>query len=331
MGSGHADRPAAGGPQQRIATAPAGAFLPFDPAAVVEDEINLCLRWPDVPRVPAATPAPPYPTVPTLILQGAEDLRTPPAWSARVAARIPGAKRLVVPGVGHSTVSDPRGCAADAILRFVRGLGAERCSRVRTGVPAVAVGAGDFDSLPGYNGLPRKVGRTVRALAATFDDLRIVLSPAVLAAAGGGLRGGSWDMRAAGSSWTTIRRSAGVTVNGGGSRALTLRVSGTKAASGKVTLRSNGRLTGTLGGRNLGPPLRAARIERPRARVGALTRRPEPSARQVLPRRPSRVGRGRHRPRARARARGTSPPMVARIGFKAAARHRFWSKLPLAS
>ena len=38
--------------QQRIAAAPAGAFAPFDPAAVVEDEINLCLRWPDVPRVP---------------------------------------------------------------------------------------------------------------------------------------------------------------------------------------------------------------------------------------------------------------------------------------
>ena len=194
--------------QQRIATAPAGAFLPFDPATVVEDEINLCLRWPDVPRVPAATPAAPYPTVPTLILQGAEDLRTPPEWSARVAARIPGSKRLVVPGVGHSTVSDPRGCAAEAILRFVRGASvAARCSRVRTGVPAVAVAPSDFDSLPGYPGLPRKVGRTVRALAATFDDLRIVLSPAVLAdRRGRPARRFLGGAQAAGSSCATIRR-----------------------------------------------------------------------------------------------------------------------------
>ena len=29
---------------------PPNAFAPFDPAIVVEDEIDLCLRWPDVPR-----------------------------------------------------------------------------------------------------------------------------------------------------------------------------------------------------------------------------------------------------------------------------------------
>ena len=49
-------------------------------------------------RARASTAAPlPYPTVPTLILQGGEDLRTPPEWSARVAARIPGAQRFVDP------------------------------------------------------------------------------------------------------------------------------------------------------------------------------------------------------------------------------------------
>ena len=87
------------------------AFAPFDPPIVVEDEIDLCLRWPDVPRPPSTAAPLPYPTVPTLILQGGEDLRTPPEVSARVAARIPGSVRIVVPGTGHSTVSDPRTCS----------------------------------------------------------------------------------------------------------------------------------------------------------------------------------------------------------------------------
>ena len=193
--------------QQRIAAAPPAAFAPFDPAVVVEDEINLCLRWPDVPRPAARPPAGPYPAVPTLILQGGEDLRTPPEWSARVAARIPGAQRLVVPGrrpLGRSATragARPRGRA----LRPRR----ERAPR--------AAGACRPASRPwrsrrrrstrcrGYAGLPRKIGRTVRALAATFDDLRLVLSPAVPWRAGGGLRGGTWEVRAAGSSCATSR------------------------------------------------------------------------------------------------------------------------------
>ena len=123
------------GPSQ---TAPT-AFLPFDSSVVVEDEIDFCLRWPDVPRAPSAVPASPYPSVPTLILQGGEDLRTPPEVSARVAAQIPGSVRLVVPGTGHSTVSDPRTCSADAIERFVAGrtLPKSPCKRIPTGIPAV--------------------------------------------------------------------------------------------------------------------------------------------------------------------------------------------------
>ena len=107
--------------QQRIAALPANTFAPFDPPIVVEDEIDLCLRWPDVPRPPSTAAPLPYPTVPTLILQGGEDLRTPPEVSARVAARIPGAVRIVVPGTGHSTVSDPRTCSRRRSTRFIAG------------------------------------------------------------------------------------------------------------------------------------------------------------------------------------------------------------------
>ncbi len=181
--------------QQALAAVPPTDFAPFDAQVVVEDEIDLCLRWPDVPR--PTPPAPlPYPTnVPTLFLQGAEDLRTPPEWSAAVAARIPGAIRLVVPGVGHSTVSDPRDCAADGDHRLHRGQeAADDCRRIPTGVPAVQSPPPDFESLDGVNGYPRKVGRTLRALLGAFQDLDLLISPARLSSSGGGLRGGSWSL-----------------------------------------------------------------------------------------------------------------------------------------
>ncbi len=43
--------------QQRIGALPADAFAPFDPPTVVGDEIDLCLRWPDVPRPPSTAAA----------------------------------------------------------------------------------------------------------------------------------------------------------------------------------------------------------------------------------------------------------------------------------
>ena len=56
------------------------------------------------------------PSVPTLILSGAEDLRTPTANAREVAALIPGSKLLVVPDAGHSVLgSDPSTCSRDAL------------------------------------------------------------------------------------------------------------------------------------------------------------------------------------------------------------------------
>ncbi|WP_028058552.1 alpha/beta fold hydrolase [Candidatus Solirubrobacter pratensis] len=261
--------------QQRIAVAGPDAFRPFDPQSVVEDEIDLCLRWPDVPRPPSPAPKPPYPAVPTLILQGGEDLRTPPEVSARVAAEIPGAKRVVVPGVGHAiTGADPSGCGQRALLRFVAGRSfPATCRRVPTGVPGVLYGPRRFESLRGFPGVPRKVGRTLRALEATFDDLRVVTSAAVLTSAGGGLRGGTWT--AHGGRLTVDRYTVvgGVTVTGGGTSRLTLRIAGSKAAHGTVTLRSGGRLAGTLGGHRIAVRLStSASSAKRRARIAQLAR-----------------------------------------------------------
>jgi pimeloyl-ACP methyl ester carboxylesterase len=253
--------------QQRIGALPPDTFTPFDPPIVVEDEIDLCLRWPDVPRPPSGAAPLPYPTAPTLILQGGEDLRTPPEVSTRMAARIPGSVRLMVPGTGHSTVSDPRTCAASAIVRFVRGAALPKtCSRIRTGIPAVLGAPATFESLRGFGGLPRKIGRTVSALGATLDDLRLVLSPAALTTSGGGLRGGSWAIRGNRLVLRNYEAVNGVTVTGSGNDRITLRVAGPEAARGTVTLRS-GRLSGTLGGRRIAvrlgsPSVSAAKASR---------------------------------------------------------------------
>jgi pimeloyl-ACP methyl ester carboxylesterase len=262
--------------QQRIAALPPTAFTPFDPAMVVEDEIDLCLRWPDVPRPATDAAQPPYPAVPTLILQGREDLRTPPEGSARVAARIPGAHRIVIAGVGHSTVSDPRACAADAILAFVAGRTPPRtCRRVPTGVPAVQSAPARFESLRGVGGYPRKVGRTLRAVVATINDLELVLSPATLGSSGGGLRGGSWAVEGRRLVLSDFQAVTGVTVGGGGDlvRSLRLRIGGAKAAKGTLTLNRRG-LTGRLGGRRVALRLRGAQasLVHEKLRVPALVR-----------------------------------------------------------
>ena len=247
--------------QQRLAAFPPGTFAPFDPGVVTEDEIDLCLRWPDIPRPASVTPAPPYPNVPTLILQGGEDLRTPPEWSARIQSRIPGSVRLVIPGVGHSTVSSSA-CAIDAITDFARDRRPpSSCSRLSTGVPAVEAAPAAFESLKGYPGLPGKVGRTVRAVAATIDDVRLALSPAALATSGGGLRGGSWEVSEGRLVLRNYQAVTGVTVSGSVRRTFRLRVAGPKAASGTLTLVGS-KLTGRIGGRQVSVRARTPRISR---------------------------------------------------------------------
>src|SRR4051794_38661277 len=238
--------------------APPGASTPSGPPAPREDEIALPLRGRDVPRPPPTTPPPPYPAVPTLILQGAEDLRTPPEVSARIAARIPGAKRLVVPGVGHAIIGDDySGCGARALLRFVAGRSFPPTRRPPpTNVAGVPAPPASFSALRGVTGLPLKVGRTVRALAATIDDLLIVFSPAVLTSTGGGLRGGTWSLRQGRLRLHRYEAVPGVEVSGGGldsargiRRGWHLTIGGTRAAHGRVLLRRGGRVSGRIGGR----------------------------------------------------------------------------------
>jgi hypothetical protein len=88
----------------------------------------------------------------------------------------------------------------------------------------------------------------------------------VLANSGGGLRGGSWSAHGRRLTVTGYQAVPGVTLTGGGTKQLTLQIGGAQAAHGTVTLRSGGRLAGTLGGRRI--RLRVGTSAAAPARVG---------------------------------------------------------------
>jgi pimeloyl-ACP methyl ester carboxylesterase len=246
------------------------AFFPFDYATARVDEIDLCLRWPGVPRQQTAQAAGPYPAVPTLILQGGEDLRTPPAGSAHDAAALPNVQRVVVPGVGHAVIGgDPTGCGVRRLYAFLRGQRASApCPRVATHVPAVGVPPSDLAQLAPARGIPGTAGRTVAALDVALDDLTFALSPALGSpVSGAGLRGGSFvldgeTIRLRGFEYVPGVRLSG-TVGRGGAR---LRVSGRAAADGTLRVSPRGSVRGRLGGRavstrlSAGPPRALAAV-----------------------------------------------------------------------
>jgi pimeloyl-ACP methyl ester carboxylesterase len=232
-----------------------GALAPFDFGVVRADLIDLCLRWPGAGRL-APTARATYPAVPTLILQGGEDLRTPPAGSAAVAAAIPGATRVVVPGVGHAVLAaDPSRCGLRALVAFTTARPvAPECARVPTHVPAAAIPPASLHEVAPVAGLPAATGRTLGAVRLTLDDLAFALS---LSDEGGGLRGGSYELTGDGVRLRRLEAVPGVRLTG---RPARLRVAG--PVSGTVRL-SGGRLRGRLGGRAVSLGLRdtaAARL-----------------------------------------------------------------------
>jgi pimeloyl-ACP methyl ester carboxylesterase len=271
--------------RRRAAAAGPGAFRPFDFDTAAADEIRLCLHWPGVPEAastakPAPSTARPYPAAPTLLLQGGEDLRTPPEVSARLAAELPRATRVIVPGVGHGVVTaDPSGCAATALLRFLAGhpVGGT-CRPVPTHVPGTAIPPRHLAAVPARAGRgrgPLLVRRTVAAIGLTLDDVRFALSPAFSTRAGGGLRGGAYRDTSDGLSLRGYEAVGGVRLTGRWhGRRLVLRIGGREAARGRVVIRPDGRLRGVLAGHAVAarlehrPPRPVSRGEVARAGLG---------------------------------------------------------------
>ena len=236
-----------------------GAFFPFGYDVARADEIDLCLRWPETSPAPVLGGA--YPAVPTLILQGGDDLRTPPAGSERVAAALPDVQRVVIPGVGHAVVGgDPTRCGVRRLSTFLAGRRVAPCKRVATLVPAVGVPPLTLGGLAPLPGVPGVRGRTLAALDATLDDLTFALSPALGSPlAGPGLRGGTFRLRRGAIVLRGLRVVRGVRVSGVLPRrgSASLRISGSAAAGGRVRVSARGGVRGRLGGRRVRGRLRA--------------------------------------------------------------------------
>jgi pimeloyl-ACP methyl ester carboxylesterase len=246
----------ASSPSRRLAEAKAqihalgvGAIAPFTQAEVLGlSDIPACAFWPFTTPAPAVKDAP-FPSVPTLILSGADDLRTPTANAREVAAEIPGSKLVVVPNVGHSVLSDdPTSCSSNALQALFVGKPTAPCSTAPPALlrptPLPPARLADVAPAPGNHGKP---GRTLDAVLLTLADFGHQLALQALAQLGssnsaavssvnvGGLRSG-WAGFAAGK--LVLRDYSyvpGVTVSGEITAAkIELSVGGTAAARGTL-------------------------------------------------------------------------------------------------
>jgi pimeloyl-ACP methyl ester carboxylesterase len=244
---------------------PTSAFAPFTAStALQESNIQACAHWPySTPSAPAQDA--PLPDVPTLILSGADDLRTPTANAREVAAQIPDAHLIVVPYTGHSVLTDePTPCAREALTALFSSTTIKPCPAAPTPMalrppPLPPRRLSSVTPTSGYSGLP---GRTLHAVQLTLaDSLRQLtlqlgsVSPESLAVPPlrtGGLRAG-W-VRYVGGVLTFHDYSyvPGVTISGTvGVETAAVRVVGSVAAHGNLHMGANKSLTGVLGGRHV--------------------------------------------------------------------------------
>ncbi len=257
-------------PRQRIAQAlaaakalPASTFAPFAASdALALSDIPTCAYWPYTTPGPVLDQAP-LPDVPTLILSGADDLRTPTAGAREVAAAIPDAHLLVVPNTGHSVLTEEQGsCASDGLQALFAGKPVKACPPTPTPAslrpqPPPPARIALVSPAPGYGGLP---GRTLHAVALTYGDFvhqllfELTLSGALESATAatlsfGGLRSG-WARFAGGElSLHDYSYVPGVTISGTiDDEGVQLRVGGQSAAHGSLRRDAEKALVGSLGG-----------------------------------------------------------------------------------
>jgi pimeloyl-ACP methyl ester carboxylesterase len=260
----------ASSPERRLTEAraqlgalPARAFAPFDREdALALSDLEACAAWPFTQPSPPLG-AGPLPAVPTLIVSGAEDLRTPTSGARAVAASIPGAHLLVVPDTGHSALTtEPGTCALNALraLFAAKPVGSCRAKAPPAYLKPTPLAPRRLAAVPSLQGYHGRAGRTLAAVGLTLANLIRELAVSIVdsglraltrphGVSTGGLRGG-WagisSRRLALHRYTYV---PGVWVSGWiGSERARLRVGGRAAAAGRLSLTANGRLVGTLAG-----------------------------------------------------------------------------------
>jgi pimeloyl-ACP methyl ester carboxylesterase len=256
---------------------PAAAFAPFDARTALQASlVEACDAWPYASSPPP--PAAPLPNVPTLILSGAQDLRTPTSNATHVASLIPDAQVEVVPFTGHSVIgSDLTGCAAKALAAFFSAQPVAPCTSARDVLAPTRVTPTSLARIRPPRGLGGLPGRTLVAVLDTLQDLNRQVIAATLQADGrlpsgssfGGLHGGFARLRSRsvlleGLSFVPgVRLSGSFPVRKGRLLASTIRVVGGRAASGSVHLGSPAhRVSGTLGGRSFNLSTKKVKLSR---------------------------------------------------------------------
>ena len=148
------------------------AFIPFDAQFAGQVGFGPCISWPDAGSNKRKSMA--FPAVPTLILQSTDDMRTPPSMSAKVAKRIPGCQRVVVPATPHAAaIVSP--CVQEQVAHFIAGDRVEqKCQAFPTGIATSNVAPKSLQAVKPAKGIsPLKVARTISAVHETVDDARV--------------------------------------------------------------------------------------------------------------------------------------------------------------
>jgi pimeloyl-ACP methyl ester carboxylesterase len=242
---------------------PSGDFYPFDASTALSASlVSVCASWPDAsPPPPAQSP---LPGVPTLILSGAQDLRTPTANARSVAALIPGSQLLVVPFTGHSVLgSDFSGCAEQAVGAFFGGTPVQPCGPTPNTFSPTPITPTKLTYIHPPAVLPGKPGQTLTAVLDTILDLNRQVIGATLQANAelpigssfGGLRGGYARLESSKVVLHEFSFVSGVQLSGvfpvkaGQLQTATIRISGPAASPGSVRVGSGKTVSGTLGHR----------------------------------------------------------------------------------
>ncbi len=235
---------------------PPGTLGAFGPWSIRFGNADFCLGWPS-PSGGAALGPGPLPNVPVLAVSGGFDMRTPTAGAISVVSRFPQGHLLVVPGVGHSTVTaDPSGCAALAVRNwFLNGAVPGPCTRSKPIVPPVP-------ALPPLGPVKLKPLGALQTYAIASKTIREAEALWIAAGAGPvpGVYSGKLVPTSNGFTLTRYSIARGVELSGklripkSGLPLTfegTLTVGGAGAAPGIIGL-SGTSLRGTLGGRNVG-------------------------------------------------------------------------------
>ncbi len=220
----------------------------FGVGAIADDwPVSMCAWWPTAPERAAV---PPLPDVPTLILSGREDARTPTEDARAIAKRAPKATLVVVPGQGHSVITDNGSCVKRVLRAYGAGRSVPRCApspKPPTAAPLPPRSATELGRTPRQRAarvaqlavrdavrtLVLRVSQTVSPAAffeeETFPTVRVA-----------GLRSGSAVLTSSGVRLRQFGYVPGTTVTGalGEARFVTVQVSGRGVRAGRYRVRN---------------------------------------------------------------------------------------------